>query len=371
MANSLITPPEIGPGRENTKRSQSGETPLHPTQTTEGGLHLNDETDGSMWASLISNLRDAFRSDKSAPLTLESKPAENDLILEEEGVFHSLWGSVRDVFFPRKLPPLVLESKPIAVIDRMAVKRDPRSSAIAIAFYAVVIGLLWYFQSRIMKFVQPPKQMATVEIQAPPPIAPPKAVRMGGGGGQRGPAPVSKGSPPKFDPVQIVPPKAPPIQQPKIAVVPTIDVQKDVKMASNMPNIGMPNAPTVGVSMGNGNGSGLGSGNGNGMGPGSGGNFGGGVRQIGGSVLPPSWMHKVEPEFSEEARKAKVGGNVLVYMIVDANGHPRNIKVLRGLGMGLDEKAIEAMQQSTFHPATENGKAVPVELQVEVNFQIF
>jgi periplasmic protein TonB len=371
MANSLITPPEIGPGRENTKRSQSGETPLQPAQTTEGGLHLNDETDGSMWASLISNLRDAFRSDNSAPLTLESKPAENDLILEEEGVFHSLWGSVRDVFFPKKLPPLVLESKPIAVIDRMAVKRDPRSSAIAIAFYAVVIGLLWYFQSRIMKFVQPPKQMATVEIQAPPPIAPPKAVRMGGGGGQRGPAPVSKGSPPKFDPVQIVPPKAPPIQQPKIAVVPTIDVQKDVKMASNMPNIGMPNAPTVGVSMGNGNGSGLGSGNGNGMGPGSGGNFGGGVRQIGGSVLPPSWMHKVEPEFSEEARKAKVGGNVLVYMIVDANGHPRNIKVLRGLGMGLDEKAIEAMQQSTFHPATENGKAVPVELQVEVNFQIF
>lgn len=371
MANTLITPPEVGPGRENSKLSQSGEPSLHPMQTTENGPRLNDETDGSMWSSLFSNLRDAFHTDKSAPLTLESKPAENDFILEEEGVFSSLWSSVRDVFFPRKLPPLVLESKPIAVVDRMAVKRNPAATGVAILFYAIVIGLAWYFQSRIMKFVTPPKQMATVEIEAPPPIAPPKAVRMGGGGGQRGPAPVSKGSPPKFDPVQMVPPKAPPLQQPKIAVVPTIDVQKDVKMASNFPNIGMPNAPTVGVSMGNGNGSGLGSGNGNGMGPGSGGNYGGGVRQIGGAVLPPSWLHKVEPEFSEEARKAKIGGNVLVYMIVDASGHPRNIKVLRGLGMGLDEKAVEAMQQSTFHPAMENGKAVPVELQVEVNFQIF
>ncbi|HWZ51417.1 MAG TPA: TonB family protein [Granulicella sp.] len=337
----------------------------------QNGPRLNDETDGSMWSSLLSNLRDAFGSDKSAPLQLESKPIESDLILEEEGVFSSLWSSVRDVFFPKKLPPLVLESRPIPVIDRMAVKRNPLSTAIAIGFYAIVIGLAWYFQSRIMKFVSPPKQFISTQIEAPPPIAPPKAIRMGGGGGQRGPAPVSKGSPPKFDPVQIVPPKAPPLEQPKIAVVPTIDVQKDVKMASNMPNIGMPNAPTVGVSMGNGNGSGLGSGNGNGMGPGSGGNYGGGVRQIGGAVLPPSWLHKVEPEFSEEARKAKIGGNVLVYMIVDANGRPRNIKVIRGLGMGLDEKAIEAMKESTFHPAMENGKPVPVELQVEVNFQIF
>jgi periplasmic protein TonB len=362
MANILITPPD-----DTTRQSAAG-TPIHPSNDAP---HLNDETDGPMWRSLVSNLRDLFHPDRSAPLTLDSKPAENDLIMEEEGVFHSLWGSVRDVFFPTKLPPLVLESKPIAVVDRMAVKRDPRSTAIAVAFYAVLIGVIWYFQNSIIKVITPPKLMANVTLDAPPPPAPPKTVRMGGGGGQRGPAPVSKGSPPKFDPQQIVPPKAPPLQQPKIAIVPTIDVQKDVKMASNMPNIGMPNAPTVGVSMGNGNGSGLGSGNGNGMGPGSGGNYGGGVRQIGGGVSPPSWLHKVEPEFSEEARKAKIGGNVLVYMIVDASGHPRNIKVIRGLGMGLDEKAIAAMQQSTFHPAMENGKPVPVELQVEVNFQIF
>jgi len=364
--NSLLTPPELDPSQNDSATER-----LSGLHRTDQAPRLNEETDGSMWSSLLSNLRDAFSTDKSAPLRLESRPAENDLLLEEEGVFTSLWSSISDVFFPRKLPPLVLESRAVAVADPMAVKRDPTSTAIAVVFHAALIGLILFLLAKHVKFAAPPVEPKFVSLDAPPPPAPPKLTRMGGGGGQRGPAPVSKGSPPKFDPVQIVPPKAPPLQQPKIAVVPTIDVQKDVKMASNMPNIGVPNAPTVGVSMGNGNGSGLGGGNGNGLGPGSGGNTGGGVRQIGGGVSPPSWLHQVEPEFSEEARKAKIGGNVLLSLIVDAQGHPRNIKVVRGLGMGLDEKAIEAMKNSTFHPAMESGKPVAVELQIEVNFQIF
>ncbi len=359
MANTLLTPPEIDPKHEAPQLRQA-EAP-----------RLVEETDGSMWSSLLGNLRDAFSSDRRPPLRLESKPVESDLLLEEEGVFASLWSSVYDLFFPKKLPPLQLESKPVRVVDRMAVKRDPKSTAIAVVLHALIIGLIIFLISRNVHFASPPKPAMIVSLDAPPPIAPIKMKSMGGGGGQRGPTPVSKGTPPKFDPQQIVPPKAPPLQQPKIAVVPTIDVQKDIKMAASLPNIGVANSPLVGVSMGNGNGSGLGSGNGNGLGPGSGGNTGGGVRQIGGSVSPPSWLNKVEPEFSEEARKAKIGGNVLVYMIVDEHGKPTHIRVLRGLGMGLDEKAVEAMQQSTFHPAMENGKPVKVELQVEVNFQIF
>jgi protein TonB len=153
---------------------------------------------------------------------------------------------------------------------------------------------------------------------------------------------------------------------------PTIEVQKDLKMANNnMPNIGMPNSPLAGMSMGNGSGSGLGSGNGSGLGPGSGGNYGGGLRRIGGGVSQPELTYKVDPEFSEEARKAKFMGIVLVNLIVDANGNPQNVHVLRGVGMGLDEKAVEAVKQYRFKPAREAGKPVAVELNVEVNFQIF
>src|SRR5882757_2744933 len=107
MANTWLTP------TEEDKRTSDGPE-LRPLVDAP---KLNEETEGSMWASLISNLRDAFNPVKQAPLKLESRPVENDLIVEEEGVFASLWSNIRDVFFPQKLPPLVLESKPIAVPD--------------------------------------------------------------------------------------------------------------------------------------------------------------------------------------------------------------------------------------------------------------
>jgi TonB family protein len=86
---------------------------------------------------------------------------------------------------------------------------------------------------------------------------------------------------------------------------------------------------------------------------------------------PPSLLTKVDPQFSEQARKAKFSGVVLVNLIVDANGLPRNVHVLRGVGMGLDESAVAAVKQYTFRPAMEGGKPVAVELNVEVNFQVF
>ena len=194
---------------------------------------------------------------------------------------------------------------------------------------------------------------------------------MGGGGGQRGPTPVTKGTPPKFAEHQIVPPAPPPLQQPKIAIEPTIEVQKDVKMASSIPQLGVANSPIVGMSMGNGSGTGLGSGRGSGLGPGSGGNTGGGPRRIGGGVSAPVLIYSVEPEFSEEARKAKVAGNVLVNLWVDQNGNPSHVHVIRGVGMGLDEQAVKAVRQYRFRPAMENGKPVLVELNVEVQLPDF
>jgi protein TonB len=358
MANTVLTPPGIEPGKEG------------PVLRPADAPHLNEETDGSMWTSLFSNLRDAFSTSKEAPLQLESKPVENDLILLEEGVFASLWSSIRDVFFPAKLPPLVLESKPIPVVDRMKVKRDPVSTAIAVVVHGLVILLIAFLLAKKVSFTAPVKTVEVTDITVPP-LAPAKAQAMGGGGGQRGPTPVTKGTPPKFADQQIVPPKAPPLEEPKIKIQPTIEVQKDVKMASSLPQIGVANSPLIGMSMGNGRGTGLGSGSGSGLGPGSGGNTGGGPRRIGGGVSAPVLIYSVEPEFSEEARKAKVAGNVLVNLWVDTNGLPSHVHVIRGVGMGLDEKAKEAVMQYKFKPAMENGKPVLVELNVEVNFQIF
>ena len=107
------------------------------------------------------------------------------------------------------------------------------------------------------------------------------------------------------------------------------------------------------------------------MGRGRGAAYGGGVKHIGGGVKGPVIIYQPEPEFSEEARKAKFMGVVTVSIIVDANGRPQNVHVMRGVGMGLDEKAMEAVRQYRFKPATENGKPVAAYLNVEVNFEIF
>jgi TonB family protein len=95
------------------------------------------------------------------------------------------------------------------------------------------------------------------------------------------------------------------------------------------------------------------------------------IRHIGDGVSAPTLTHQVPPEYTPEAKLAKTQGTVLVNLIVDEAGEPENVHVLRGLGNGLDDKAVEAVRQYRFTPAMEDGKAVPVSLNVEVNFKIF
>jgi len=305
---------------------------------------------------------------------LHSVPAAPTLSeVKETGPFASLIANFRDVFFPEKLPPLVLESTPIAVKDPMATKMSKSSIAASVTFYALLLLLLGFLLRETVKVVAPKKaSVASITEPPPPPPVMPKQDKIGGGGGQHDVGPVTQGRLPKFAQEQITPPKAPPTIAPKLAVEPTVVVQKDLKMANNdMPNFGAPNSTLKGFSMGNGSGTGIGSGNGSGIGPGSGGNIGGGVMHVGGSVRPPSVLFSVDPEFSEEARKAKFSGNVLVYLVIDEKGLPSHVRCVRDIGMGLCEKAVEAVRQYKFKPATQNGKPVTVDMNVEVNFQIF
>jgi protein TonB len=156
---------------------------------------------------------------------------------------------------------------------------------------------------------------------------------------------------------------------------PTIDVQNNIIIPDNarMPNFGQSNSPNVKLgSLGNGSGMGLGSGNGNGYGPGSGGNIGGGLERVGGRISAPIPLNNVEAEFSDEARRAKYQGVVLVSVIVDAQGNPQDPRVVRALGMGLDEKALEAVRKYRFKPAMRDGRTpVAVMVNVEVNFHLY
>ncbi len=343
MANTLITPPEIEPGSETRSRAEQTSGRATPPVAPLAGPNLGEPDQ-----------------------------------LRTTNPFQSLISNFRDAFFPEKLPPLVLESTPIAVADPMNFKRDPKSTAVAVGIHALVFLLIIWVSAKVIKTVIAPPQEVPKDIsfREPPPPLPvvPKLVKQtsGGGGGQHDIAPVSKGAPPKFATTQIVPPAAPPKIPPKLAVAPTLIGDPKMIMKSDLPNIGMTNGLNVGVSMGNGRGSGLGSGTGNGLGNGNGGGTGGGDFRVGvNGVSAPKVVYSVDPEFSEEARKAKFQGEVLVQLIVDANGRPTGIRIPRPIGMGLDEKAREAVAQYRFKPAMKDGKAVPVPVNIEVNFQIF
>jgi TonB family protein len=96
----------------------------------------------------------------------------------------------------------------------------------------------------------------------------------------------------------------------------------------------------------------------------------GGTVRAGRKVTPPLLIYKVEPEFSEAARKAKYQGVVVLAIEVDASGHPRNLRVLEQLGLGLDEKAIEAVSQWRFRPGYQDGRPVATSATVEVSFRL-
>ena len=306
--------------------------------------------------------------------------------------WRSLARQIYDKLFPEKLPPLRLTSRPVRVKDIWGDYNYTKKSAIGstvvhVVAIAAIIGLT-ILGRQVAKKVQVPDHVALVnpDLNEIMPISTKKNDTLGGGGGggDRDKIQAPKGKLPKQSMEQITPP-AMVIRNdhPKLAVEPTVVVPPQVKlnMAQNMPNLGDPlskNMPTLasngtgsGGGIGAGSGGGVGIGEGAGVGQGKGGGYGGGVFRVGGGVSAPRALNTPDPEYSEEARKAKFQGTVVLWLVVDQSGRPQQVKVARSLGMGLDQKAIEAVRRWTFEPAQKDGKPVAVQINVEVNFRLY
>jgi len=305
----------------------------------------------------------------------------------QEPLYKSLFRELDEFFFPKKLPPLKLESKPEPVKDIWGFYSNWRASAVGVFGYYAILGLALVatvvIGRRMVKAVETPK--ATVTLLDPndiPALKPSKTqVGGGGGGGDRDVLQASKGKLPKLSMQQITPPVVVVRNEhPKLAVDPTLVIPPQVVLASNnMPNLGDPMAGAIlpsngtgaGGGIGNGSGGGIGSGHGPGFGPGEGGGVGGGIFHVGGGVSAPRPIYNPEPEFSEEARKAKYQGVCMIGLVVGIDGRPTNIRVLSSLGMGLDEKAIEAVKNWRFEPGMRDGHPVRTEIAVEVDFHLY
>jgi TonB family protein len=294
--------------------------------------------------------------------------------------FKTFFKNIKEAINPPKLPPLELTSKPVDVPSVWGFYggHEKTAGVSSILIHITVVLLVLWIGS--LKPVQRLINQNIVPLFAPDlkPYLPEKqAPHGGGGGGTRSPLDASKGKLPKIAPRQFTPPRVDPPENPKLPMVPTIVADAPipninaVNYGDPLSHLGVPsNGTGMGGGIGSGIGGGVGVGRGPGVGPGSGGGFGGGAYRIGGGVSPPSVLSKVEPEYSEEARKAKWQGTVVLQLVVDEHGMPKDMKVTRSLGLGLDAKAMEAVAKWRFKPGLKDGKPVPVIATIEVNFRL-
>lgn len=255
----------------------------------------------------------------------------------------------------------------------------PENFLLSVLTHTLALGLLfWVFHLTVPS--KPPDRASLNSIPLEPyiPMRVGKAAGGGGGGGDASKLQASMGTPPKATMKQQLTPPTVVVrnEQPKIAVQPTIVADLHIPVS---PQIGDPlsklvapsNGTGVRSGVGSGSGGGLGSGDGRGLGPGSGANFGGGVFRVGNGVSPPRAIYQPDPDYSDEARKAKYQGVVVLSITVGADGRVYNPTVARSLGLGLDEKAKEKVLTWKFEPATKDGKPVPVLVSVEVSFNLY
>ena len=329
--------------------------------------------------SLSENFREWF---KPTPKAVSSRMSVS---WQQPGAV--FWQNLRDLISPPKLPPLQVTSKPVKVKEIWTKdKAFGPSQAIALAVHAGVTLLIFspFLYTVVTKATANPVNNTLVTpldispYTAKLPAGKDKAGG-GGGGGERNPLPATRGKAPKFSFNQIAPPMVHTKADSKFEA--TLLGPPDLKIPSpNMDNYGDPLAklmndsggPGGGSGIGSGTGTGIGSGDGGGLGPGSGGGTGGGAYHPGtNGVGYPSCVYCPDPKYSEEARKAKYQGTVVLQAVITPDGRATEIQVVKGPGLGLEEKAVEAVKQWRFKPANgPGGKPVPVIVPIEVTFRL-
>jgi periplasmic protein TonB len=303
--------------------------------------------------------------------------------LEEKPIWRCLYESLRDAFFPAKLPPLVLTSVAIEVPDRMAARTSPWAVGTATLVNGGILALLLLLGLRTATPPQP-KPVPDTGVRLRDFMAPfeGRGVRGGDGSGTVMPSAPSQERLPRFENTPLLPPQIPLLDRPKLPVEPSVAMQQPIHLpeSPSLPSLGehnavsvtlAPNGPAVDGSYGLGLDSGAGPGKGNNFGPGDSPGAGNGIYVPGGDVSAPIPIVTPQAEFSDEARRAKFQGICVIALIVDAEGNPQNPRVVRRLGMGLDEKAMEAVLRYRFKPARKAGKPVPVWVTVAVNFRLY
>jgi protein TonB len=343
----------------------------------------------SWFDSLVRQIRE-LREERKHPrpqieITAQRDPKALDKLVEMPSPMLSLFSDIReaiyDQFHPRKIETTV---QPVEVDEIWSKPKSGLPRLISVLVHVSIVGLALvpWATSRSLPKVNETAVVVYTPTNLVMPLTPDQTKSGGGGGGGRKTlTPPSLGRLPRAADKQFVPPDPEPPKNPdpSLIIEPTVVAPQLASLPQiNLLNLGDPNGvpgppsagPGVGGGIGTGQGRGVGEGKGPGVGPGEGGGTGGGPFRVGGGVTPPTILSRVEPQYSEEARKARYQGTVVLEAIVKRDGTVDILRVVRSLGFGLDENAIQALKQWRFKPGMRNGIPVDVALNIEVNFNL-
>jgi TonB family protein len=351
-------------------------------------IQANLMLSSSPWhRNILGNLKSYLGKERKDYSHITATPITTHMLLDSVPWHRALREDLKALFSRQDPSKLNLTAQPLEV-DEIFKEYKFRSSSVLVSAFLHVFVIAAVIIAPIL-FISSPRSKSAIETEVslldPNKMLfnlPPQAEKSGGGGGggDQTPKPASLGKLPRAADRQFTPPTTKVINlDPEMPMEPTIVAPQLANLPSlNLAQFGDPlgipgppsNGPGMGGGIGTGSGGGVGSGRGAGFGPGEGGGFGGGVYRVGGGVTSPIVVYRVEPTYSEEARKAKYQGVVVLQAIVRKDGTIEILKVVRGLGLGLDENAISALKQWKFRPATKNGVPVDVALNIEVNFTL-
>jgi len=209
-----------------------------------------------------------------------------------------------------------------------------------------------------------------LKMKTPPPKAQRKGIQK-----ISSPIPARKLPPPmRPEPKPPEPPKPLEAKQlpPVMAPIPTkpAETQDREGLLAKAPEAPPSQGPGTGGGVGSGQGTGLGQGDGTGVGEGSGGGYGGGPFRPGSGVEPPRLLREVRADYTDEARRANIEGEVELEIVVRRDGTVGDVRVIRGLRGGLNERAVNAVRQWRFAPGRMKGTPVDVVVQVGVEFRL-
>jgi TonB family protein len=246
----------------------------------------------------------------------------------------------------------------------------PENFLLSVVTHTIVVLLvLWLFHVTIQPAIVRSTPTNAVELAPYVPVHVGKNGPSGGGGGDASKLKASAGTPPQAAKQQFTPPVVVQTQKSKLMMQPT--VVADLKYTPTT-QVGDPLSKLMIPSNGTGVSGGIGSGDGGGVGSGHGGpGVGPGLFHVGNGVSAPVAIYTPPPEFSEEARKAKYQGVVVLSAIVGVDGRVHDARVVRSLGMGLDQRALEVVKLWKFDPGKKDGRPVAVEMGLEISFNLY